>query len=140
MDKMKTHYHHTTDVKELAIDGTTVSSTATEIDQFVLVHTIPDISAASSAWVVCPYTATIEKIYAVSDATTTGTAALSFELGGNAVTDGGISITAGAAGVVKTATPTALNTVTAGTTIEMITNGGSTNTAVGTITFVMQRT
>jgi len=140
MDKMRVNPHHITDVKGLSIDGTTVTATAAEVDQFVLVHTIPDISTGSSAWVVCPYAATIETIYAVSDATTTGTAALSFELDGTAVTDGGISIAAGAAGVVGTATPTALNIVAAGATIEMITDGGSTNAAVGTVTFVMQRT
>lgn len=140
MDKMYLNRAHTTDVKELSINGTTVTSTSAEMDQSVLVHIIPDISTGSSSWVVCPYAGTIEKIYAVSDATTTGTAALSFELGGTAITGGGISIAAGAAGVVGTATPTALNVIAAGATIEIITNGGSTNAAVGTITFVIQRT
>jgi len=32
MDIMKTNYHHTTDVKALAINGTVVSSTATELN------------------------------------------------------------------------------------------------------------
>lgn len=32
MDKMKTNYFHTTDVKELSIDGTTVTSTAAELN------------------------------------------------------------------------------------------------------------
>jgi hypothetical protein len=32
MDKIKTNYFHTTDVKELAINGTTVTATATELN------------------------------------------------------------------------------------------------------------
>lgn len=140
LDKMRINQFHTTDVKELSINGTTIESSADELDQFTLIGEIADVSAAASSWVVCPVAATIEKIYTVTNATTTGTAAISFEIGGTAVTGGGISIAAGAAGLMDSSTPTALNILTAGQPIEIITNGGSTNAAKGVVTFVMQRT
>ena len=140
MDTIRLNQSHTTDVKKLSINGTTIESTTDEFDQFTLVGEIADISAAASSWVVCPVAATIVAIYTVTNATTTGTALISFELGGTAVTGGGLTIAAGAAGIMDTATPTALNILTAGQAIEIITNGGSTNVAKGVVTFVMQRT
>ena len=142
MDKMKTNYHHTTDVKELAINGTTVAAGAAEMDQFMLTGTIADLSTGASSWVVSPVAATIEKIYLVADGATTGTAAITFEIGGVAVTGGAISVVASgsAAGIVDVSTPTAANTVTAGEGIEIITDGNSTNAVIAVLTLVMQRT
>ena len=143
MDKMKVNAHHITDVKGLSIDGTTVTATAAELDQFILTGTIADISTGASSWVACPCAATIEEIYTVIDgAVTVADAAISFEIGGTAVTGGGITIaySGSAAGTVDSATPTALNTLTAGQAIEIITDGGSTDAAIAVVTFVMQRT
>jgi len=142
MDKMKTQYHHTTDVKELAINGTTVAAGAAELDQFMLTGTILDVSTGASSWVVSPCAATVEKIYLVAEGATTGTAAITFEIGGTAITDSAISIVASGsgAGVVDVSTPTALNTVTAGQGVEIITDGGSTNTVIAVVTLVMKRT
>lgn len=142
MDKMKTNYHHTTDVKELAINGTTVAAGAAELDQFILTGTIADLSSGASSWVVSPCAATIEKIYLVADGATTGTAAITFEIGGTAVTDGAISVASSgsAAGVVDVSTPSALNVVAAGEGIEIITDGGSTNAVIAVVTLVMKRT
>lgn len=142
MDKIHVNRAHITDVKGLSINDTTVISTAAEIDQFILIGTIADISSGASSWVVCPYAATVEKIYTVTDGATTGTAAITFEIGGTAITGGAISIVASGsgAGVVDSSTPTALNTLTAGQPIEIITNGGSTNSVIATVTLVMKRT
>ena len=143
MDKMKTNYHHTTDVKELAINGTTVAAGAAELDQFMLTGTIADVSSAASSWVACPVAATIEKIYTVIDGTiATANAAVTFEIGGVAVTGGAVEIaySGSAAGDVDTATPTAANTLTAGQPIEIVNAGASTNAVIGVVTFVMQRT
>ena len=142
MDKMKTNPFHTTDVKELAIDGTVVAAGAAELDQFMLTGTILDISTGASSWAVSPCAATVEAIYLVVEGATTGTAAITFEIGGTAITDSAISIVASGsgAGVVDSSTPTALNTVTAGQAIEIITDGGSTNTVIAVVTLVMKRT
>jgi len=91
---------------------------------------IADISSAASSWVVSPVAGTITKIYSVIDGViTTGDAALSFEIGGVAVTGGGITIanSGSAAGIVDSSTPTAANTLAAGGALELITDGGSTN-------------
>jgi len=91
---------------------------------------IPDISTAGSDWVVSPVAGTITKIWSVIHGTiATADAGLSFELGGTAITGGGITVaySGSAAGDVDSATPTALNTVAAGGAIECITDGASTN-------------
>lgn len=123
--------------------GADGSEVEVDVDQFLLNVTMADISTGSSVWVVSPYAATIEKIYSVIDgAITVGNAAISVEIGGTAVTGAGITIaySGSGAGTVDSSTPTALNTVTAGQAIEIITDGGSTDTAIATFTLVMKRT
>ena len=68
-------------------------------------------------------------------------AAITTEIAGVAVTGGAIDIivAGSAAGIVDSCTPTALNTVTAGQAIEIITDGGSTNTVIATFTVVITR-
>mgnify|MGYP003134312780 FL=1 len=104
----------------------------------VLTTRIDDISTASSAWVVTPVAGTISKIYSViSGAITSGAAVLTAEIGGTAVTNGvlTVAVSGSAAGIVDSATPSAANTVTAGSAIEIVTDGGSTNTVSAVITF-----
>jgi hypothetical protein len=104
---------------------------------------IDDVSTAKSYWVVAPYAGNITKIYTVlHNAITVADATLSFEIGGVAVTGGGITVayTGSAAGDVDSATPSAANAVTTGQAIEIITNGGSTTSAKVTVTLVIQRT
>ena len=104
------------------------------LNDYFLTSAIPDVSTASSTFVCVPDGGKIVKIITHNKATTTGTAAISFEIGGV------ISHTAsGSAGRVATAAPTALNTVAEDGTIECITNGGSTNTSKMEITFVIRR-
>ncbi len=64
------------------------------------------------------------------------------ELAGTAVTGLSCSIAHGssAAGDTASATATALNTVTAGQVIEIVNAGASTNTILGVVTLVIQRT
>jgi len=104
----------------------------------VLTTRIDDISTASSAWVVTPIAGTISKIYSViSGAITSGAAVLTAEIGGTAVTNGvlTVAVSGSAAGIIDVATPTANNTVTAGSAIEIATDGGSTNSVSAVITF-----
>lgn len=170
MDKIKLNPFHTTDVKELKIDGTAITvavsdlnkvdgvtattaelnaldgveSSTAELDTFILRGEIINISAGVvSTWVVSPYAATIERIDTVIDgAIANANANITFEIGGTAVTDGAIVIAtvASAAGITDTATPTALNTVAAGGAIEIITDGGSTNAVRAVVILTMQRT
>jgi len=143
MDKIKVNPAHITDLKSLSIDGTTVAGTAAELDQVVITGTIADISAAASSWVVSPYAGDIVAIYTVINGTVTDAdAAITFEIGGSAVTGGAITIaySGSVAGTVDSSTPTAANTVAAGGAIEVITDGGSTGAALAVVSIVIQRT
>ena len=59
MDKIKTNYHHTTDVKELAIDGTVVTSTAAELNVLDgITATVGELNAMENAGIVAMTTTT----------------------------------------------------------------------------------
>jgi hypothetical protein len=99
---------------------------------------VADISSPASSWAIAPCAGTITKIYSVIDtAITVADAVLTFELGGTAVTGATITIaTAGSAsGTIDSCVPTALHTVAAGSAIEIITNGGSTDASKAVIMF-----
>ena len=101
---------------------------------------LEDVSTAKSVFVVPGIAGTISKIYSVIDgALGTADCGLSFEIGGVAITSGGITIafSGSAAGDVDSSTPSALNTITASQAVEIITDGASTNTVNATITFVI---
>lgn len=102
---------------------------------------LDDISTSGSAYVVSPIAGTISAIYSVIDgAIASGDAEITTEIDGVAVTGGAITIanSGSAAGDVDSATPTAANTVSAGSVIEMITDGGSTNTVSAVFTIVIE--
>jgi hypothetical protein len=108
-------------------------------DYFITSH-IPNVSSASSTFVCVPDGGRIIKIITHNKATTTGTAAISFEIDGVAVTDGGFDhVATASAGKVTTTEPTAANRVEENGTIECITDGGSTNSSKMEITFVIRR-
>ena len=66
---------------------------------------------------------------------------ITFEIGGTAITGGGITVanSGSAAGDIDTAEPTAANQVEEGGSIEMITDGGSTGAKKLGVTFVIRR-
>lgn len=108
------------------------------LNKIYLSTQIADVSTAGSHWLVIPATGTISKIYSViHGALGTADAGLTFEINGTAITGGAITIayTSSAAGDVDSASPTANNTITAGTAVEIITDGASSNTVVCTLTF-----
>ena len=78
---------------------------------------------------------------ALQGAISGGNAAITFELGGTAVTGGAITVahSGSAAGDVDTAEPTAANVVAEDGRIEMITDGGSTGTQKLNVTFTVRR-
>jgi hypothetical protein len=112
------------------------------LNDYFLTAKITDISTAGSTFVAVPDGGRIVKIIStIKNAITTADAALSFEIGGTAVTNGGITVTqsGSAAGDVDTASPTAANRVEEDGTIEMISDGGSSTACECVITFVIRR-
>lgn len=96
-----------------------------------------DISTASSVFLASPVAGTISLIQSVIDgAIATGDTTLTAEINTVAVTGSSITVTqsGSAAGDVDSAAPSAANTVAVGDTIELITDGASTNTVAGTFT------
>ena len=112
------------------------------LNDYFLTSTIADISTASSTFVPVPDGGKVIKIFtALQGAIGTANAAITFEIGGTAITGGAITVTqsGSAAGDVDTATPTAANRVEEGGSIEMITDGASSNTIKLVVTFVIRR-
>jgi hypothetical protein len=112
------------------------------LNDYFLTVKITDVSTAGSTFVAVPDGGNIVKIYStIKNAITTANAALSFEIGGTAVTNGGITIgyDGSAAGDVDSSTPSANNRVEEGEAIEVITDGGSSTACECMITFVIRR-
>ena len=112
------------------------------LNDYFITAEIEDISTASSTFVAIPDGGKIIKIItALQGAISGANAAITFEIGGTAVTGGAITVahSGSAAGDVDTAEPTALNRVEEDGTIEMITDGGSTGAKKLLVTFVIRR-
>ena len=110
------------------------------LNDYFITAEIEDVSTASSTFVAIPDGGKVIKILSANQATITGTAALTFEIGGTAMTNSAISIVAtDSAGAVDSSEPTANNDVLEGGSIEIITDGGSTNTSKAIVTFVIRR-
>ena len=112
------------------------------VNDYFITSTIADISTASSTFVPVPDGGRVIKIItALQGAIGTANGAITFEIGGTAITGGGITVaySGSAAGDVDTAEPTAANEVLEDGTIEMITDGASSNTIKLVVTFVIRR-
>ena len=102
------------------------------LNDYFITAEIEDISTASSTFVAIPDGGKVVKILtALQGAISGANAAITFEVGGTAMTNSAITVahTSSAAGDVDTSEPSAANNVDEGGTIEMITDGGSTGTA-----------
>ena len=112
------------------------------LNDYFLTAEIEDISTASSTFVAIPDGGKVVKILtALQGAISGADAAITFEVGGTAMTNSAITVaqSGSAAGDVDTSEPSAANRVEEGGTIEMITDGGSTGTAKLLVTFVIRR-
>ena len=112
------------------------------LNDYFITAKIANISTASSTFVPIPDGGKVIKILTALQAViATANGAITFEIGGTAITGGGITVaySGSAVGDVDSATPTAANDVLEGGTIEMITDGASTNSAVLYVTFVIRR-
>ena len=112
------------------------------LNDYFITAEIEDISTASSTFVAIPDGGKVVKIItALQGAISGADAAITFEIGGTAMTNSAITVanSGSAAGDVDTSEPSAANRVEEGGTIEMITDGGSTGTAKLLVTFVIRR-
>ena len=112
------------------------------LNDYFLTAKITNISAAGSTFVPVPDGGKVIKIItSIKNAISSANAALSWEIGGTAITGGGITITqsGSAAGDVDTAEPTAANDVLEDGTIEMITDGGASTACECLVTFIIRR-
>jgi len=106
-----------------------------DLNKIYLTVGMADVGTADSVWVVAPLACTFTKLYSVVYGDPGADSAITTEIAGTAVTDGGLTIANGAtAGEVDSATPTAANTLTAGQALEIITDGGGTNVVEATFT------
>ena len=112
------------------------------LNDYFLTSKITNISASGSTFVPVPDGGKVIKIItSIANAITSADAALTWEIGGTAITGGGITVTqsGSAAGDVDTAEPTAANRVEEDGTIEIITDGGSSTACECVVTFVIRR-
>ena len=112
------------------------------LNDYFITGEIEDISTASSTFVAVPDGGKIIKIItALQGAISGANAAITFEIGGTAVTGGAITVahSGSAAGTVDSAEPTAANRVEEDGTIEMLTDGASTGAKKLLVTFVIRR-
>ena len=110
------------------------------LNDYFLTAEIEDISTASSTFVAVPDGGKIIKIItALQGAISGADAGLSFEIGGTAVTGGGITVahSGSAAGTVDSSVPTALNRVEEDGTIEILTDGACSGANKCLVTFVL---
>jgi hypothetical protein len=112
------------------------------LNSYFVTAEIEDVSTASSTFVPIADSGDIVYIVtALQGAITSADAAITFEIGGTAITGGAITVanSGSAAGTVDSATPTAANRVERGGTIEMITDGASSGTKKLLVTFEIRR-
>ena len=117
---------------------------AFNLNRVIFTSRITDISSAGSTYVPIPdeFDGDIVEIRtALSGAITNADAAITFEIGGTAMTNSAITITqsGSAAGDIDVSRPTGANTVRAGQALEIITDGGSTGAVNLGVTFVILR-
>jgi hypothetical protein len=112
------------------------------LNDYFITAEVEDVSTTSSTFVAIPDNGKVVKILtALQGAITGANAAITFEIGGTAMTSSAITVaySGSAAGDVDTSEPSAANDVLEGGTIEIITDGGSTGTAKLLVTFVIRR-
>ena len=112
------------------------------LNDYFITGTVADISTAGSTFVAVPDGGRIIKIMSVLEgAISGGNAAITFEIGGVAVTGAGFTVahSGSAVGTMDGSVPSALNRVEEDGSIEMITDGNSTGAKSLTVTFVIRR-
>ena len=112
------------------------------LNDYFITAEIEDVSTASSTFVAIPDGGKVVKIItALQGAISGGDAAITFEIGGTAMTNSAITVanSGSAAGDIDTSEPSAANRVEEDGTIEMITDGASTGAKKLLVTLVIRR-
>ena len=112
------------------------------LNDYFISGRVADISTAGSTFVAVPDGGRIIKIMTVlQGAISGGNAAITFEIGGTAVTNAGITVahSGSATGTMDSSVPSALNRVEEDGSIEIITDGNSTGAKALDVTFVIRR-
>ena len=112
------------------------------LNDYFISGRVADISTAGSTFVAVPDGGKIIKIMSVlQGAISGGNAAITFEIGGTAVTGAGFTVahSGSAVGTMDGSVPTALNRVEEDGSIEIITDGNSTGAVALDVTFVIRR-
>jgi len=121
-------------ITHASMDKTSVKN----VNLVYLTYELVDISTAGSTWLPVPLAGKITKIRSVlHGAIASVDCGLTFEIGGTLVIGGAITIafSGSAAGDEDNSTPTALNVLTVGQAIEIITDGASTNAVNASLVF-----
>ena len=117
--------------------GSVKTGAGQSLKKIYLTTTLADISTASTCYVVSPVAGTISKIYSIiNGAIATADSVITGKIATTAITDGAFTIaySGSAAGDIDSATPSAANTVAAGSNINFTTDGASSNTVSAEIT------
>ena len=124
-----------------AIDGTTVSATAAELDECYVTTHFTDVGAASSAYAASPCTGTLSKVYtAIWGTLSNGAADMSVYANGILVSPASFLIASGStAETIDAYTRTAGGVITAGQALRITSDGGGDSTVAATVTFVIDR-
>ena len=112
------------------------------LNDYFITAKITDISTSGSTFVPVPDTGKVIKIITtIKNAISSSNAALTWEIGGVAMTNSAITVaqSGSAAGDVDTAVPTGANDVLEDGTIEMISSGASSTACECVVTFVVRR-
>lgn len=114
------------------------------LNKVVLTGVIDDISTAGQIYIPIPDECdgeVVEIRTALNGAIGTADAAITPKIGGTAMTNGAITVTqsGSAAGDIDTSRPSGANAVAAGGSIEIETDGASTNTVRLFVTVVIKR-
>lgn len=122
---------------------TAVDTIVDAANKYYLTLDVADLSAEATYYVVVPYAGTISKIESVIDgAVATADVTATCKIGATGITNGVVTIATAdsAAGDVDSATPTALNTITAGAALNcVVTGGGAGGTPRGHFVFTITR-
>lgn len=120
--------------------GSWQSITATSVPAYLTTR-FNDISAASSAWAVSPIAGTVTAVYVVlHSGITVANSIVTGKIAGTPIGGLSITITQSGSAAGSTFSDTSVsgsNTVTAGQAIEIVSDGGSTTTAIADVTIVV---
>lgn len=120
----------------LILGGTIQTGANQSLKKIYLSVDMTDVSTASTSYLVSPVAGTVSKVWVIISAAITGAnSIITSKIGSTAITDGAVTLaySGSAAGSVFSATPSAANTVAAGSNINFATDGASSTTSRGTI-------